>query len=106
MPSVDPQGSVKRLQQVRVTEGFEKAVDGPAFQRSRAEILASMSSNEHDRNLSPVKCQLSLQIGSRHTRHGDVEYQASGLVDAFRRKKLSRRRKSLGLEAELPQQVW
>jgi hypothetical protein len=103
--SVDTQGSLKGLQQVRVTEGLEKALDGPAFQQSGEETLASVSGNEHDRNFLAARCQFSLQIGARHARHGHVEDETSGLVNVFRRKKLFRRRKSTGLKAELPQQI-
>src|ERR1700679_3430727 len=105
MLSVDPQGGVKCLQQVPFTEGFEKAVDGPAFQRSRTDILTPVSSNENNRNLLPAKRQFALQIRPRHTRHSNVEDQASGLVNIVRRKKVFPRSKRLSLEAEFPQEV-
>ena len=45
--------------------------------------------------------QLPLKVGSGHSWHGDVEDQASGLVDAIGREELFRQREGAGGKAEL-----
>jgi hypothetical protein len=50
----------------------------------------SVSGDEHDRDISPLKLQFPLEIRSRHTRHGNVEDQAVSFSDAIGREELLR----------------
>ena len=53
-------------------------------------ILMSLTSDEDDRNLSPMKPQLPLEFESGDARHSDVEEKTSGLIDVDRSEKFSR----------------
>ena len=44
-----------------------------------------MSGDEHDGNLAPAALQFTLEIGPRHSGHGDIEDQAAGVGDAVGR---------------------
>jgi hypothetical protein len=96
---------IERLQQGRVTEWFEQALNRTLFEHSRAHRLISSSGNENDWNLSPTKLQFLLKARSGHSGHGNVEDQTPGLADAIRRKELFRRRECADRKAELLQQV-
>ncbi|MGC1633846.1 MAG: hypothetical protein WA744_00230, partial [Candidatus Acidiferrales bacterium] len=69
-------------------EGFKQALLGALFEHSRADSLVSVSSDEDDRNLLPANLQFVLELGSGHPRHGNVEDEAFGPVDAIGRKEL------------------
>src|SRR6266853_2412919 len=82
---------IERLMQSRVAEWLEQALHRTLFEHSRAHSLISLSGDEDDWNLLPTKLQFLLKSGSGHSRHGNVEDQASGLADAIGREKLFRR---------------
>lgn len=82
---------IERLEQSRVAEWLEQALDRTLFEHSRAHRLISMSCNEDDWNLLPTKLQFLLKAGPAHTGHGNVEDQTSGLVDTIGREELLRR---------------
>src|SRR5437016_11776363 len=103
--SIHFQCCVDRLEQVRIAEWFGQAIDGASFEQARKDGVIAERGDEYDWDFLPSPLQFPLQIGSGHTRHGDVEEQTSGLADAIRRKELFRRGKRLYCETELPQQV-
>src|SRR5712671_4401116 len=82
---------IERLKQSRVAEWLEQALHRTLFEHSRAHSLVSLSGDEDDWNLLLTKLQFLLKAGSGHSRHGNVEDQASGLADAIGREKLFRR---------------
>src|SRR6202047_2850770 len=103
--SAHSKSGIERLTQSRVAEWLEQALHGTLFEQARTDCFISVSSDENDRYRFPAKRQFSLEIGSRHARHGDVEDQTSGLAEAIGREELFRRRERLGREPELPEQV-
>src|SRR5712664_2332799 len=96
---------IERLKQSRVAEWLEQALHRTLFEHSRAHSLISLSGDEDDWNLLPMKLQFLLKVGSGHPGHGNVEDQTSGLADAIGRKKLFRRRERSSCKPELFQQV-
>ena len=44
-----------------------------------------MSGDEHDGDLPSLALQLTLEIGPRHSGHGNIEDQAAGVGDAVGR---------------------
>src|SRR5271170_2905067 len=90
--SIHSKCGIKRLEQSCIAEWLVQALHRALFKHSRTEVLVSMSGNEHDRNLFPAKLQFLLEVDPRHSWHGDVENQASGLADKIGREELFRRR--------------
>src|SRR5258707_10644162 len=72
---------IERLEQSRVTEWLEQALHRTLFEHSRAHSLISLSRDEYNWNLLPMKLQFLLKAGSGHPGHGNVEDQTSGLAD-------------------------
>src|SRR5215470_5624803 len=98
--------SIERPQQSRIAEWFGQALHCPLFEQARADCFISVSRNEDDRDIMPAKRQFPLEIRSRHSWHGDIEDQASGLTNVIGRQELLRRRERLNRIAEPAQQVW
>jgi hypothetical protein len=82
---------IERLKQGRIAEWLEQALHRALFEHSRAHSLISLSGDEDDWNLLPTELQFLLKAGSRHSRHGNVEDQTSGLADAIGGEELLRR---------------
>src|SRR6185436_4905349 len=95
-----PECGIERLKQSRLAEWLEEALHGPQFEHPWTNTFISASGDEHDRNLLPAERQFPLQIGSRHARRGDVEYQTSCPANTISREELLRRRERLDVEAE------
>jgi len=96
---------IKRLKQGRVAEWLEQAFHRPLFEHSRAYRLISLSGDEDYWNPLPTKLQFPLEARSGHSGHGNVEDQASGLVDTIRREELLWRAERPNRKAERFQQV-
>jgi hypothetical protein len=96
---------VEGIKQSCVTEWLEQALYRTLFKQSWADVFASVSGDENGWDLLPASNQFSLEIGSGHARHGNVEDQAFGLADTIGREKFFRRREGSGGKAELSQQV-
>ena len=91
--------------QGRLAERLEQALHGPLFDQSRADGLIPLSRDEDGRNLLPAPPQFLLKVGPAHPRHGNVEKQAPGLLDAIGREELFRRRERASRKTEFSQQV-
>src|SRR5271163_2856358 len=102
--SVHRKSGIERLPQSRIAEWLEQALHGTLFKQVWTEGLISVSCDEDDRNIQPAERQFPLEIGSGHTRHGDVEDQTSRLADAIGREELFRRHECLDSKTELAQQ--
>src|SRR3954463_15122646 len=81
LSSARSQCGMKRLQQSGVAERLEQALCCTLFEQSWAHRLIPVSGNKNNGNLLPATLQLPLEIGSGHSRHGNVEDQTSGLAD-------------------------
>jgi hypothetical protein len=64
-----------------------------------------LSGDEDDRYLLPAILQFLLKLRPTHSRHCDVENQASSLINAIGREEFFRRRERSDRKAELSQQV-
>jgi hypothetical protein len=103
--SVNSECDMECLKQSLIAEWLEQALDRTLFEQTRANSLTPVSGDEDDRNLAPAKLQFPLKVGPAHTRHGDVEDQASGSADAIGREELFRRRERARCKAELCHQI-
>ena len=83
--------SIQRLKQSRVAEWLEQEFNGSLLERSPADNLVLVSSDEDDWNAVSAKLQFSLEIKSSHAGHGDVEDEASSLNQAIGSEELFRR---------------
>src|SRR6266566_2786494 len=95
-----------RIQQGRLAERLEQALDGPAREQTRTVGPISVGGDEHNWNRLLPTCQFLFKIGARHPGHCDVEEQTACLADGVRREERFGGRKRLGCKTELPQQVW
>jgi hypothetical protein len=91
--------------QSRLAEWLEQTTHGVLLEQVGPNGLIYLTGDEYNRNLLPATRQFQLEMGSAHTRHGEVEHQTFGLADAIGREELFPRRKRLNRKAELPQQV-
>jgi hypothetical protein len=71
--------SIQSLKQGRVAEWLEQEFNGSLLERSPADNLVLVSTDEDDRNAVSAKLQFSLEIKSGHARHGDVEDETPSL---------------------------
>jgi hypothetical protein len=94
------------LAQSHVAEGLEEALHGTRREQTWTQGVVWLSSDENDRYLLPTQCQLSLQIGSGHTRHGYIKDQASGVANALGGEEFLGRRERPDRKAELLQKIW
>jgi len=71
--------SIQGLKQGRVAEWLEQEFNGSLLERSPADNLVLLTTDEDDRNAVSAKLQFPLEIKSSHARHGDVEDETSSL---------------------------
>lgn len=71
--SADAEGCLQRRKQSRIAEWLQQELCGSLFERSRADSLVLLTSDENDRDGVSMNLQFMLEIESSHTRHGDVE---------------------------------
>src|SRR6266850_971223 len=95
----------ERVQQSGPAEWLEQTRHRAPLDETGTNALIRVRSDEHDGDLLPATGQFPLEIGSAHARHGHVQDEASGLVEAIGRQELFCRCKRPGREAELQQQV-
>ena len=76
-------GGIDRVTQRCIAEWLEQALRSTPSEHSRANSLISLSGDEDNRYLLPALLQFLLKLRSSHPRHGDVENQAVGLIDAI-----------------------
>jgi hypothetical protein len=89
--SIQAKGGSERSQDVSVAEGFEQALDSTLLEQVKPHRVIGVRRDEDDRNRSTATIQLTLQIGSRHVRHGDIEDQAARMFETVRLEELFRR---------------
>ena len=99
-PSILSKGGIQRFTQGRVAKWLEQAFYRTGFEQSCANRLVFLSGDKDDRNFFPAILQFLLEIRSCHSRHGDIEDEASGLVDVAGFEKLFRGREHKGCKAE------
>jgi hypothetical protein len=63
---------IERLEQSRVAEWLEQALDRTLFEHSRAHCLISLSGDKDNWNLLPTKFQFLLKAGPGHSGHRNV----------------------------------
>jgi len=96
---------VNGFEQSRVAEWFEQTLYCTLCEHLGPNSLFSLSGDEDNRNLSLAKLKFPLQLRSAHSRHGNVEDQATSLVKRVGRKKLLRGGECMGCKAELAEEV-
>jgi hypothetical protein len=84
-----------RIDQFRVAEWLEQALHRTVVEKAWADSLLRVRGNENDRDFLAPTRELSLEIGSRHSWHGDVKNQALRLPDDFGRQERFRGRECL-----------
>jgi hypothetical protein len=89
-PADAESGASECLTPSRLAEWLEQALHGTPFEQAWTDGLISVSGDEDDWNLLPAKRQFSLEIGSGHARHGDVEDQTSGQKQVWPPRRFSR----------------
>src|SRR5215813_7778863 len=104
-PSFDPKCRINSIQHSRVAERLVQELHGSLLERLLPDAVVFLPSNVDDGNFLRTTFQLQLKVQSGHSGHRDVEDQTPGRIQIIRREKLSRRRKSSGVKAELPEQV-
>src|SRR5262245_32448520 len=92
-------------EECRVAEGLEQALYGALRQKTRSDVFVSDGSDEDGRNLLLSISQFTIELGARHTRHGDVDNQTAGSVYELGCQERFCRRESLRGKAELLQQI-
>jgi len=80
-------------------EWFRKELDGTLSHCLNPHSGIAMSGNEDDWNPAVLSFELGLQFESRHLRHTDIRYYASGLTMQKRFEQLFRRSEALCLKA-------
>lgn len=96
---------INGVEQSRVAEWFEQTLYCTLCEHLGPNSLFSLSGDEDNRNLSLAKLKFPLQLRSAHSRHGNVEDQATSLVKRVGRKKLLRGGECMGCKAELAEEV-
>ena len=82
---------INRIEQSRVAEWLEQEFNGSLLERSPADNLVLVSTDEDNRNGVSAQLQFPLEIKSSHDRHGDVEDETSSVNQAIRSEELFRR---------------
>lgn len=102
--SVPGKSGVEGLKQSGVAERLEQAFYRALFDQPLANRRIGVSGDEDNRNRLSPSCQFPLKIRAAHSRHRNVQDQASGLSDAIGCEKLFRRRERPDGKAEQLQQ--
>jgi len=101
---VPSERGIECFKESRVAERLKEAFHRALFDQALANDHVSISGNEDEWNRLSPSCQFPLKIRSGHSRHSDVEEQASGLVNEVGCEELVRRRERAGCKTELLQQ--
>jgi hypothetical protein len=93
------------VKQSRVAEWLEKTLCCTLSEYLCANTLFSLSSYEYNRNFSRATLQVPLKLRSAHSRHSNIEDQATGPVDTVGRKEPFGGRKCTRCKAEFAKEV-
>src|SRR5262245_58572794 len=104
-PSARTKSRAESLLQGRVAERLEQAIHRALLDQTRPHGVVPMCGDEHNRDRLAAAQQFPVQLGSRHSRHRNVEDQASGLADTVGLQELVGGGERLHAEAEFLEQV-
>src|SRR5215469_9585077 len=72
---------IDRLTQCCLAKGLEQTLHRALFEKGLTDAFIGGGRNENDGQCSCAALQFPLQIGSRHSRHFDIQEQATTLGD-------------------------